>query len=154
MAAAQEPGRREIGREAFLQKVWAWKRESGGTITAQLRRLGASLDWSRNAFTMSGAPGAPQGEGGNFHDAVIRVFVDMYDKGLIYRGKRLVNWDPHFETAISDLEVENREVAGHAWHFRYPLAVDPETGERETYEHVERDADGHVTLRETRVFMA
>ena len=148
MAAAQEPGRREIGREAFLQKVWAWKRESGGTITAQLRRLGASLDWSRNAFTMSGAPGAPQGEGGNFHDAVIRVFVDMYDKGLIYRGKRLVNWDPRFETAISDLEVENREVPGQMWHFKYPLAGG------ETYEYVERDADGNVTLREMRDYIS
>ena len=148
MAAAQEPGRREIGREAFLQKVWAWKRESGGTITAQLRRLGASLDWSRNAFTMSGAPGAPQGEGGNFHDAVIRVFVDMYDKGLIYRGKRLVNWDPRFETAISDLEVENREVDGQMWHFKYPLAGG------ETYEYVERDADGNVILREMRDYIS
>ena len=148
MAAAQEPGRREIGREAFLQKVWAWKRESGGTITAQLRRLGASLDWSRNAFTMSGAPGAPQGEGGNFHDAVIRVFVDMYDKGLIYRGKRLVNWDPRFETAISDLEVENRETDGQMWHFKYPLAGG------ETYEYVERDADGNVTLREMRDYIS
>jgi valyl-tRNA synthetase len=75
-----------------------------------LQRLGASCDWDREAFTMSGAPGAPAGEEGNFHDAVIKVFVDMYGKGLIYRGKRLVNWDPHFETAISDLEVENTEV--------------------------------------------
>lgn len=148
MAERQEPGRREIGREAFLQKVWAWKQESGGTIMGQLKRLGASLDWSRNAFTMSGAPGAPAGEDGNFHDAVIRVFVDMYHKGLIYRGKRLVNWDPHFETAISDLEVENREVPGHMWHFKYPLAGG------ETYEYVERDADGNVTLRETRDYIS
>ncbi|WP_131674309.1 valine--tRNA ligase [Paracoccus marinus] len=148
MAERREPGRREIGREAFLQKVWAWKQESGGTIMGQLKRLGASLDWSRNAFTMSGAPGAPVGEDGNFHDAVIRVFVDMYHKGLIYRGKRLVNWDPHFETAISDLEVENREVPGHMWHFKYPLAGG------ETYEYVERDADGNVTLRETRDYIS
>lgn len=148
MAQRQEPGRREIGREAFLQKVWAWKQESGDTIITQLKRLGASCDWSRNAFTMSGAPGAPAGEEGNFHDAVIKVFVDLYDKGLIYRGKRLVNWDPHFETAISDLEVENREVPGHMWHFKYPLAGGA------TYEYVERDADGNVTLRETRDYIS
>lgn len=138
MAARGEPGRREIGREAFLEKVWAWKQESGDTIINQLKRLGASCDWSRNAFTMSG----------NFPEAVARVFVEMYDKGLIYRGKRLVNWDPHFETAISDLEVENREVAGHMWHFRYPLAGG------ETYEYVEKDADGNVTLRETRDYIS
>ncbi|WP_299358063.1 valine--tRNA ligase [uncultured Paracoccus sp.] len=154
MAERGEPGRREIGREAFVEKIWDWKQESGDTIINQLKRLGASCDWSRNAFTMSGAPGAPAGEEGNFHDAVIRVFVDLYDKGIIYRGKRLVNWDPHFETAISDLEVENREVPGHMWHFKYPLAVNPDTGERETYEYVERDADGTVTLRETRDYIS
>ncbi|MBV0891870.1 valine--tRNA ligase [Paracoccus sp. Z118] len=148
MAERGEPGRREIGREAFVEKVWGWKQESGGTIMGQLQRLGASLDWSRNAFTMSGAPGAPEGEEGNFHDAVLRVFVDMHDKGLIYRGKRLVNWDPRFETAISDLEVENREVHGQMWHFKYPLAGG------ETYEYVERDADGNVTLRETRDYIS
>ncbi|WP_282602342.1 valine--tRNA ligase [Paracoccus sp. PARArs4] len=148
MAQRGEPGRREIGRDAFVEKIWAWKQESGGTIINQLKRLGASCDWSRNAFTMSGAPGAPAGEDGNFHDAVIRVFVDLYNKGIIYRGKRLVNWDPHFETAISDLEVENREVPGHMWHFKYPLAGG------ETYEYVERDEDGNVTLRETRDYIA
>ncbi|SCY52315.1 valine--tRNA ligase [Paracoccus tibetensis] len=148
MAERGEPNRREIGREAFTQKIWDWKRESGDTIIGQLKRLGASCDWDRNAFTMSGAPGAPSGEEGNFHDAVIRVFVDLYNKGIIYRGKRLVNWDPHFETAISDLEVENREVPGHMWHFKYPLAGG------ETYEYVERDADGNVTLRETRDYIA
>ncbi len=142
------PTRAEMGRKEFLRRVWDWKAQSGGTITGQLERLGASLDWSRNAFTMSGAPGAPAGEQGNFHDAVIRVFVDMYDKGLIYRGKRLVNWDPHFETAISDLEVESREVDGQMWHFKYPLAGG------ETYEYVERDADGNVTLRETRDYIS
>ncbi|MDG1182921.1 MAG: class I tRNA ligase family protein, partial [Tateyamaria sp.] len=118
LAEQQQPSRTELGREEFTAKVWEWKAESGGTIVSQLKRLGASCDWSREAFTMSGAPGAPDGEDGNFHDAVIKVFVEMYEKGLIYRGKRLVNWDPKFETAISDLEVENVEVAGHMWHFK------------------------------------
>ena len=146
---AEEGKRRtDFTREEFIARVWEWKQRSGGTIINQLKRLGASCDWSRNAFTMSGAPGAPAGEEGNFHDAVIKVFVDLYNKGLIYRGKRLVNWDPHFETAISDLEVENIEVAGHMWHFKYPLAGG------ETYEYVERDADGNVTLRETRDYIA
>lgn len=148
MMERQEPSRQEIGRDAFVEKIWTWKQESGGTIINQLRRLGASLDWSRNAFTMSGAPSAPAGEEGNFHDAVIRVFVELYNKGIIYRGKRLVNWDPRFETAISDLEVENREVPGHMWHFKYPLAGG------ETYEYVERDEDGNVTLRETRDYIS
>ncbi|TMV84294.1 valine--tRNA ligase [Thioclava sp. BHET1] len=130
--------RREMGREAFLEKVWEWKEKSGGTIINQLQRLGASCDWSRNAFTMDA----------NFQQAVIKVFVDMYNKGLIYRGKRLVNWDPHFETAISDLEVENIETPGHMWHFKYPLAGG------ETYEYVERDEDGNVTLRETRDYIS
>ena len=101
--------RRDMGRDAFLEKVWEWKAQSGGTIIDQLQRLGASCDWSRNAFTMSGAPGAPAGEEGNFHDAVIKVFVEMYNKGLIYRGKRLVNGEPQFETAIADLEVESSQ---------------------------------------------
>ncbi|RUS60033.1 valine--tRNA ligase [Pseudorhodobacter sp. E13] len=138
MAAAGLPKRVDMGRPAFLEKVWEWKQDSGDTIINQLKRLGASCDWERNAFTMD--------EG--FHDAVIKVFVDMYNKGLIYRGKRLVNWDPHFETAISDLEVENIEVAGHMWHFKYPLAGG------ETYEYVERDEDGNVTLRETRDYIS
>ena len=140
--------RRELGREKFLEKVWEWKTHSGGTIVNQLKRLGASCDWSRNAFTMSGAPGAPAGEEGNFHDAVIKVFVDMYNKGLIYRGKRLVNWDPHFETAISDLEVENIEKPGHMWHFKYPLAGG------ETYTYVEKDEDGNVVLEEERDYIS
>ena len=148
LAAEGKPPRRDWDRKAFTDEIWRWKQESGGTIINQLKRLGASCDWSRNAFTMSGAPGAPAGEEGNFHDAVIRVFVDLYNKGIIYRGKRLVNWDPHFETAISDLEVENREVPGHMWHFKYPLAGG------ETYEYVERDADGNVTLRETRDYIS
>ncbi|WP_127105004.1 valine--tRNA ligase [Pararhodobacter zhoushanensis] len=148
LALSQQPGRRELGREAFTAKVWEQKAKSGGTIIGQLKRLGCSLDWSRNAFTMSGAPGAPAGEDGNFHDAVIKVFVDLYNKGIIYRGKRLVNWDPHFETAISDLEVESTEVQGHMWHFKYPLAGGA------TYEYVERDEDGNVTLRETRNYIS
>src|SRR6056297_3305790 len=140
--------RTDFTREEFLSKVWDWKTQSGGTIINQLKRLGASCDWSRNAFTMSGAPGAPEGEDGNFHDAVIKVFVDMYDKGLIYRGKRLVNWDLHFETAISDLEVENAEVPGHMWHFKYPLAGG------ETYTYVERDEDGNVLFEEERDYIS
>jgi valyl-tRNA synthetase len=148
MALHQEPTRREMGREAFVQRVWQQKAASRGTIIGQLQRLGATCDWDREAFTMSGAPGAPAGEDGNFHDAVIKVFVDMYNKGLIYRGKRLVNWDPHFETAISDLEVENIEVAGHMWHFKYILAGG------ETYEYVEKDENGAVTLRETRDYIS
>jgi valyl-tRNA synthetase len=148
MALHQEPDRRTMGREKFLARVWQQKQKSRGNIRGQLERLGASCDWDREAFTMSGAPGAPAGEEGNFHDAVIKVFVDMYNKGLIYRGKRLVNWDPHFETAISDLEVENTEVPGHMWHFKYPLAGG------ETYEYVEKDADGNVTFRETRDYIS
>ncbi|MCQ0968981.1 valine--tRNA ligase (plasmid) [Paracoccus sp. TK19116] len=148
MAERQEPNRRDIGRDAFVEKIWAWKQESGDTIINQLKRLGASCDWSRNAFTMSGAPGAPAGEEGNFHDAVIRVFVDLYNKGIIYRGKRLVNWDPHFETAISDLEVENRETPGQMWHFKYPLAGGA------TYTYTETDEDGTVLFEEERDYIA
>jgi len=149
LAAQGNAGRRELGREKFLDKVWEWKGQYGDTIINQLKRLGSSCDWSRNAFTMSGAPGAPASDqNGNFHDAVIKVFVEMYNKGLIYRGKRLVNWDPHFETAISDLEVENIETPGHMWHFKYPLAGG------QTYEYVEKDEDGNVTLRETRDYIS
>ena len=149
MAEKGEPTRAEMGREAFIARVWQQKVESRGTIIGQLKRLGASADWSREAFTMGGAKGDPdKGHGPNFHDAVIKVFVDMYDKGLIYRGKRLVNWDPHFETAISDLEVENVEVAGHMWHFKYPLAGG------ETYEYLEKDENGVVILREIRDYIS
>ncbi|MEM9585552.1 MAG: valine--tRNA ligase [Pseudomonadota bacterium] len=148
LAETQQPKRTDMGRDKFLEKVWEWKTESGGTIINQLRRLGASCDYSREAFTMSGAPNAPAGNEGNFHDAVIKVFVEMYNKGLIYRGKRLVNWDPHFETAISNLEVENLETPGHMWHFKYPLAGGA------TYEYVEKDEDGNVTLRETRDYIS
>jgi valyl-tRNA synthetase len=104
--------RTEIGREAFLEHVWEWKAQSGGAITRQLRRLGASCDWSNERFTMD--PG--------FSAAVTKVFVELYRRGLAYRDKRLVNWDPKFQTAISDLEVETREVQGHFWHLKYPLA--------------------------------
>ena len=150
MAANGEPTRREMGREAFLDRVWEQKVKSRGTIIGQLKRLGASADWSREAFTMGGAAGDPDKDSGapNFHDAVIKVFVDMYNKGLIYRGKRLVNWDPHFETAISDLEVENTEVPGHMWHFKYPLAGG------ETYTYVEKDEDGNVVLQEERDYIS
>ena len=149
LAETQQPKRTELGREKFLEKVWEWKAAKGGTIEQQARRLGDSMDWSRSAFTMSGAESAPATEKpGNFHDAVLKVFVKMYDDGLIYRGKRLVNWDPHFETAISDLEVENIEVDGHMWHFKYPLAGG------ETYEYIEKDEDGNVTLRETRDYIS
>jgi valyl-tRNA synthetase len=143
MMERQAPGRRDIGREAFLEKVWTWKAESGGTIVNQLKRLGASCDWSRERFTMD--------EG--LSKAVIKVFVELYKAGLIYKDKRLVNWDPKFQTAISDLEVVQVEAkgsftwtdgdpekpfdaealskalsknpSGHMYHFRYPLADDP-----------------------------
>ena len=104
--------RRDMGREAFISRVWEWKEESGGAIMQQLRRLGATCDWSRERFTLD--------EG--LSKAVLKVFVELHGQGLIYRDKRLVNWDPHFQTAISDLEVENRETQGHFWHFAYPLA--------------------------------
>ncbi|CUH39092.1 Valine--tRNA ligase [Jannaschia seosinensis] len=148
MAANGEPTRQEMGRGAFLDRVWQQKAKSRGTIIGQLQRLGASCDWDREAFTMGGAPGDPDPSQQNFHDAVIGVFVEMYERGLIYRGKRLVNWDPHFETAISDLEVENVETPGHMWHFRYPLAGGA------TYEYVERDEDGNILFTETRDYIA
>jgi valyl-tRNA synthetase len=104
-----------IGRAAFLEKVWEWKKESGGTIISQLRRLGASADWARERFTMD--------EGLSL--AVRKVFVDLHRQGLIYRDKRLVNWDPKLHTAISDLEVEQREIKGQIWHLRYPVEGEP-----------------------------
>ncbi len=113
--ALEQTSRQKLGREAFLKRVWAWKEQSGGTITRQLRRLGASPDWARERFTMD------QG----LSQAVNKVFVELYKQGLIYKDKRLVNWDPKLLTAISDLEVEQKEVKGHMWHFRYPLADDP-----------------------------
>lgn len=119
LASRKEPTRREMGREKFVERIWQWKEESGGKIANQLRRLGASCDWSRERFTMD--------EG--LSRAVLEVFVSLYKEGLIYKDKRLVNWDPKLLTAISDLEVEQKEVKGHLWHFRYPLegkVFDPE----------------------------
>jgi len=112
LAERGEPDRRALGREAFIERVWQWRAESGGMISHQLRRLGASCDWSRERFTMDAG----------LSRAVIEVFVRLYKQGLIYKDKRLVNWDPKLHTAISDLEVESREIQGHLWHFRYPLA--------------------------------
>ena len=109
--AAEKIRRTDLGRDKFIEKVWEWKEQSGGTITRQLRRLGASPDWARERFTMD--------EGLN--RAVRRVFVQLYRQGLLYRDKRLVNWDPKLHTAISDLEVENKEIKGSIWHFRYPI---------------------------------
>jgi len=138
LAAAGNVGRRDMGRDAFIEKIWEWKAESGGTIVRQLRRLGASCDWSRERFTLD--------EGLNA--AVRKVFVQLHKEGLIYRDKRLVNWDPHFQTAISDLEVEQREVDGAYWHFAYPLA------DGVTYEHpIAFDEDGKATEFETRAFI-
>ncbi|MEO1015724.1 MAG: valine--tRNA ligase [Pseudomonadota bacterium] len=139
LAAEGNQDRRTMGREAFVERVWAWKEESGGTILKQLRRLGATCDWSRERFTMDEGLSA----------AVRRVFVTLYEEGLIYRDKRLVNWDPKFETAISDLEVENKETNGHFWHFKYPL----ENGE--TYEFpIAHDEDGNPTEWETRDYIS
>ncbi len=115
MAARQEPDRRSIGREKFLEKVWDWKAESGGRIGEQLRRLGASCDWARERFTMDDG----------LSEAVLKVFVQLYREGLIYKDKRLVNWDPKFQTAISDLEVVQVESKSKLWHFKYPLKDDP-----------------------------
>ncbi len=116
--------RQEVGREGFVKRVWNWKEESGGIITQQLRRMGSSLDWSRERFTMDD----------QFSSVVKKVFIDLYDEGLIYRGKRLVNWDPELHTAISDLEIISEEEDGYLWHFNYPLA----------------NSEGHLTVATTR----
>ena len=121
---AEGTSRQALGREAFVERVWTWKRESGSTISHQMRRLGASCDWSRERFTMDEGLSA----------AVIETFVCLYEDGLIYRGKRLVNWDPKLGTAVSDLEVESEEVTGTLWEIRYPLA----------------DGSGHLTVASTR----
>lgn len=122
--AAAETNRHEVGRDAFVGKVWDWKEESGGIITQQLRRMGSSLDWSRERFTMDEQLSA----------VVEKVFVDLYKEGLIYRGNRLVNWDPQLRTAISDLEVISEEEDGQLWHFNYPIA----------------DSNQHLTIATTR----
>ncbi len=116
--------RHDLGREAFIERIWEWKHESGGTITRQLRRMGSSVDWSRERFTMDKG----------LSKAVRETFVRLYEDGLIYRGKRLVNWDPVLHTAVSDLEVISGEEAGHFWHMRYPLA----------------DGSGHLVVATTR----
>jgi len=121
---AEGKTRHDLGREAFIERVWQWKGESGGTITGQLRRMGSSLDWSRERFTMDEGLSA----------AVREVFVQLYDEGLIYRGKRLVNWDPVLHTAVSDLEVVSQEETGHLWHLLYPLS----------------DGSGHLVVATTR----
>ncbi|WAC49046.1 valine--tRNA ligase [Asticcacaulis sp. SL142] len=136
LAAAGQQSRRDMGREAFVQKVWDWKAESGGTIVGQLRRLGASCDWSRERFTLDEGLSA----------AVRKVFVQLHKEGLIYRDKRLVNWDPYFQTAISDLEVEQKEVDGAYYHFAYPLA------DGLTYQHPVTDEEGNETF-ETRDYI-
>ncbi len=123
IAAEEGKTRHDYGRDAFIDKIWDWKKESGGTITQQLRRLGASVDWERERFTMD--------EG--LSNAVKEVFVRLYEDDLIYRGKRLVNWDPKLHTAISDLEVENKDKKGHMWHFRYPLADGVRTADGKDY---------------------
>ncbi|MEI7410704.1 valine--tRNA ligase [Pectobacterium aroidearum] len=123
IAAEEGKTRHDYGREAFIDKIWQWKGESGGNITRQMRRLGNSVDWERERFTMD--------EG--LSNAVKEVFVRLYKEDLIYRGKRLVNWDPKLRTAISDLEVENREVKGSMWHLRYPLADGVKTAEGKDY---------------------
>ncbi len=136
--------RKDMSREEFIAKVWEWKNESGGNINNQLKRLGSSCDWSREKFTL----GNPDDPNDKMAEAVTKAFVDLYNDGLVYRDKRLVNWDPHFQTAISDLEVENIEVDGHFWHFKYMLA------DGETYTYVEKDEDGNVVLEETRDYIS
>ncbi|PJJ98674.1 valine--tRNA ligase [Lysobacteraceae bacterium NML91-0213] len=135
--AGEGETRDSLGRERFIEKVWEWKAQSGDTIERQMRRLGASGDWSRKVFTMDEAPSA----------AVVEAFVRLHEEGLIYRGKRLVNWDPVLQTAVSDLEVVSEEEDGFLWSIRYPLA------DGASYEHVEVDADGNETLRETRDYL-
>ncbi|NVJ66775.1 MAG: valine--tRNA ligase [Gammaproteobacteria bacterium] len=124
LLGAENISRHDLGREKFIEKVWQWKEESGGTITRQMRRLGDSCDWSREAFTMDD----------DLSNAVLEVFVQLFEEGLIYRGQRLVNWDPKLLTAVSDLEVESEEENGHLWHLRYPLA----------------DGSGHLIVATTR----
>ena len=121
--------RRDLGREKFVERVWEWKAESGGLIVEQLKRLGASCDWSRERFTLD--------EG--LSRAVVKVFVQLHREGLLYKDKRLVNWDPQLHTAISDLEVQQVEVKGHLWHFRYPIVY-----------HDGKDSGEFITVATTR----
>ena len=137
LAAEGNASRRDMGRETFVERVWQQKEQSEGTILGQLKRLGASCDWSRNRFTMDEGLSA----------AVLKVFVTLYEEGLIYRDKRLVNWDPQFETAISDLEVEQVEEKGKLWRFRYPLA------DGVNYRHSVKDEEGNVVRTETRDYV-
>jgi len=130
LAAEEDRSRHDLGRDEFIKRIWDWKAESGGTITRQIRRLGNSVDWDHERFTMDDG----------FYQAVQEVFVQLYDEGLVYRGKRLVNWDPKLHTAISDLEVENREEKGFFWHLRYPLADGEKT----------RDGKDHLVVATTR----
>ncbi|MBN3563935.1 valine--tRNA ligase [Aliamphritea spongicola] len=123
LAAEEQKTRHDLGRENFINKIWEWKEESGGTITGQMRRLGNSVDWPTERFTMDDG----------FYNAVQEVFIRLYDEGLIYRGKRLVNWDPKLHTAISDLEVENRDVKGKMWYLRYPLADGAKTADGDDF---------------------
>ena len=130
--------RDEIGREKFLEKIWEWKAQSGGMIIEQLKRLGASCDWERNRFTMDK----------DFQNSVLTAFVKMYEMGYIYKGERLVNWDPHFKTAISDLEVENIEVDGYFWHIKYPLKNE------ENYDYIEQDENGKISFKDNRNYIS
>jgi len=130
LAAEEDRSRHDLGRDEFIKRIWDWKAESGGTITRQIRRLGNSVDWDHERFTMDDG----------FYQAVQEVFVQLYDEGLVYRGKRLVNWDPKLHTAISDLEVENRQEKGFFWHLRYPLADGEKT----------RDGKDHLVVATTR----
>jgi valyl-tRNA synthetase len=130
LAAEENKTRHDLGRENILEKIWEWKEHSGGTITRQLRRLGASVDWDHERFTMDDG----------FYKAVQEVFVRLHKDDLIYRGKRLVNWDPKLHTAISDLEVENKDKQGHLWHFKYPLADGAKTA----------DGKDHIVVATTR----
>ena len=123
LAAETGESRHDLGRDKFIEKIWQWKESSGGTITEQMRRLGNSVDWSNERFTMDDG----------FYAAVQAAFIQLHDQQLIYRGKRLVNWDPKFQTAISDLEVENKESKGSMWHLRYPLAEGALTSEGKDY---------------------
>jgi valyl-tRNA synthetase len=123
LAAETGESRHDLGRDKFIEKIWQWKESSGGTITEQMRRLGNSVDWSNERFTMDDG----------FYAAVQAAFIQLHDQQLIYRGKRLVNWDPKFQTAISDLEVENKDSKGSMWHLRYPLADGALTSEGKDY---------------------